>query len=82
VLVALIPFQVRETETAASAATLFKGAFGADPPSHRRHFVAVRSGDELVAGYIHFTEFETAVYLCGGLCIDSRVYRQLSSQQG
>ena len=77
----MIPFDVRETETAMPAANLFKRAFKAEPPSYPRHFVAVRPGDGMLAGYIHFTEFEPAVYLCGGLCIDSRVYRRLSAPE-
>jgi hypothetical protein len=73
-----IPFQVRETWTAACAAALFRRCFRSEPPEYRRHFVAMRPSDELVAGYIHFTEFERGVYLCGGLCIDARLYRRLS----
>jgi hypothetical protein len=77
----IIPFDVRETETALSAASLFKRAFKAEPPSYGRHFVAIHSSDRFVAAYIHFTEFEPAVYLCGGLCVDSHVYRALSQAQ-
>jgi len=76
-----IPFQVRETWTPACAAALFRRCFRSEPPEYRRHFVAIRPSDELVAGYIHFTEFERGVYLCGGLCIDTRLYRRLSPDE-
>src|SRR5207245_370647 len=78
---ALIPFRLREIETALAAAALFRRAFRTDPPSYPRHFVAVRFPDEMIAGYVHFTEYEPAVYLCGGLCVDNRIYRLLSADQ-
>ena len=76
-----IPFEVRETETASSATDLFRRAFRSAPPSDRRHFVALHSRDLAVAGYVHYTEFEPGVYLCGGLCVDSRLYRRLSEAE-
>ncbi len=75
-----IPFHVRETDNASPAARLFKHVFGADPPAYPRHFIAV-ADDGFISGYIHFTEFETAVYLCGGLCIDRSVYRRVPPPQ-
>ena len=63
-----------------AVADLFKRAFNRSVPTFPRHFVATlqRDGHEELAGYIHFTAFDDGVYLCGGLCIDTRVYRRLT----
>jgi len=63
--------------------SLFRRAFGGDPPSEPRHFVAIfREGiANRVVGYVHFSSFEPGIYLCGGLCVDSRTYRKLSGAQ-
>ena len=74
-----IPVALREDDTAVAASALFRRAFGADPPTFPRHFLALRGGD--VVGYVHYTAFEPGVYLCGGLCVDQRVYRALSPAQ-
>ena len=78
-----VPFSVRELKAAdAGSVALFQRAFGSAPPAVPRHFVAVLdSSESLVAGYLHFTVFEPDVYLCGGLCVDARLYRRLSARQ-
>lgn len=62
---------------------LFLRSFNTAPPDFPRHFVALykRGGIERVAGYVHYWEPEMGVFLCGGLCVDSRVYRLLSSEE-
>ena len=78
---ALQAFEVRELEHPAPAAPLFRRSFGAEPPSIPRHFVAVPRFDaDQVSAYVHFRECEPGVYLCGGLCVDTRVYRRMSAQ--
>jgi hypothetical protein len=58
---------------------LFRRRFHSDPPNYRRNFVAfyqpIRSRLEAV-GYVHYTAHEDS-YLCGGLVIDERRYRQM-----
>lgn len=58
---------------------LFRRRFRADPPSYPRSFVAfyrpTRSTLEAV-GYVHYLAFEDS-FLCGGLVIDERRYRQM-----
>jgi hypothetical protein len=83
-----IPFSVQEIERPDGAAIgLFERAFKSPPPTDPRHFVAIlrrkddrRNGHGL-GGYIHFIRFEDGVFLCGGLCIDSRLYRTLSRDE-
>jgi hypothetical protein len=73
-----LPFAARELAEASPAAiALFRAKFATDPPDCPRHFVALAPGDHAVCGYIHFRYFEPEVYLCGGLCIDERIYRRL-----
>jgi hypothetical protein len=78
------PFLLREIEKPdAQAARLFMRSFRSPPPDFPRHFVAIRrtaSGDE-VSAYIHFTAWLPGVYLCGGLCVDTRIYRRLSASE-
>ena len=58
---------------------LFRRRFHGDPPNYPRHFVAfyrpIRSRLEAV-GFVHYLAFEDS-YLCGGLVIDERRYRQM-----
>ncbi len=78
----LFPFAVREISRAdAGASALFQRAFGAPPPDFPRHFIATLAADgaERVVAYIHYTEFDAGVHLCGGLCVDTRVYRELDA---
>jgi hypothetical protein len=82
---ARIPFRVQEIERPDSGSVaLFQRAFKSPPPVEPRHFVAIlqrKDGGEdvhRVGGYIHFSRFEDGVFLCGGLCVDSRLYRVLS----
>ena len=61
---------------------LFRRRFHGDPPNYPRHFVAfyqpVRSRLEAV-GFVHYLAHEDS-YLCGGLVIDERRYRQMPSE--
>ncbi len=70
--------RVVEIEDPAIAAHLFRRKFGQEIPQFPRHFVAM-AGKEC-AGYVHYTAWQ-GDYLCGGLCIDDRVYRTLSPLQ-
>lgn len=75
-----IPFELREVaKPDAPAARLFRRAFGAEPPDFPRHFVAVHGPDAALAAYVHYTVFEEGVFLCGGLCVDARIYRRLDA---
>ena len=62
---------------------LFERSFRIPPPDFPRHFVAVVDTEqgERLGGYIHYIEFEKGVFLIGGLCVDSRVYRILPAEQ-
>ena len=61
---------------------LFRRRFHGDPPNYPRHFVAfyqpVRSRLEAV-GFVHYLAHEDS-YLCGGLVIDERRYRQMPTE--
>ncbi len=70
--------RVVEIDDPAIAAHLFRRKFGQEIPQFPRHFVAM-AGKEC-AGYVHYTAWQ-GDYLCGGLCIDDRVYRALSPLQ-
>jgi hypothetical protein len=77
-----IPFEVCETPAPDERVhALFRKSFNAPAPDYPRHFVALykRAGVERVAGYIHYLGFDSGVFLCGGLCVDTRIYRLLSS---
>jgi hypothetical protein len=83
-----MPFSVQEIERPDSASIeLFQRAFKSPPPMEPRHFVAIlhrnddRENGHRIGGYIHFSRFEDGVFLCGGLCIDSRVYRTLQRDE-
>jgi len=70
--------RVEEVSDPAIAAHLFRRKFGQEIPQFPRHFVAM-TGKRCV-GYVHYTAWQ-GDYLCGGLCIDDRVYRTLSPLQ-
>ena len=70
--------RIVEIDDPAIAAHLFRRKFGQEIPQFPRHFVAM-AGREC-AGYVHYTAWQ-GDYLCGGLCIDDRVYRSLSPLQ-
>lgn len=76
--------QVVELASASAAASaLFQHAFGDPVPDFPRHFVLQVSGADqqpLTLGYVHFTQHHN-IYLGGGMCIDSRLLRQLSKAQ-
>jgi len=59
------------------AGELFRRSFGHPIPTFPRHFVAfgrdARGGSQ-VAGYVHYTTFDTTAWLCGGLCADRDAY--------
>lgn len=67
---------VREVQDAAIAADLFRRKFAQEIPDFPKHFVAMIG--ERCAGYVHYTPWQ-GDYLCGGLCIDDRVYRSLDA---
>ena len=73
-------FRVIETEHAEFlAGELFRRVFGQDLPTHPRHFVSLyRAGEGIfrVAGYVHFSTFES-VHLTGGLVVDRALYGDL-----
>lgn len=81
---ARIPFEVRELHAPDERVdALFRRSFGTPAPREPRHFVAThrRGAREHVVAYIHFTEWRPGVYLCGGLCVDERVYRTLTAPE-
>lgn len=59
---------------------LFQASFGSAPPDFPLHFVARWGADGSVRGYVHYTRHEPGVYLCGGLCVDARPYREMSKE--
>jgi hypothetical protein len=69
---------VREIDDPAIAADLFRRKFAQEIPNFPKHFVAMIG--ERCAGYVHYSAWQSD-YLCGGLCIDDRVYRTLSANE-
>jgi len=64
---------------------LFQRKFHSHPPDFQRHFVAFYkpesdSAQVIPAGYVHQTPY-LGCYLCGGLVIDDRVYRNMTREQ-
>lgn len=58
---------------------LFRRRFGGDPPNYPRSFIAFYRPDRSrleAIGFVHYLAFEDS-YLCGGLVIDERRYRQM-----
>lgn len=66
--------ELGDADAAAIAGALFERKFRQPIPGFPRHFVALI--DERCAGYVHYTPWQ-GDFLCGGLCIDDRVYREL-----
>jgi hypothetical protein len=60
---------------------LFRKSFGSAAPREPIHFVAMRGADRAVAGYVHFIPYKPGVYLCGGLCVATSIYRTLSAEE-
>lgn len=61
---------------------LFRKSFGSPAPTMPRHFAAFANADPTrAAGYVHYTAYEPGVFLLGGLCVDSAIYRLLSDDQ-
>jgi len=73
-------FLVVETDHAEYlAGGLFRRVFGQDLPAHPRHFVSLYRTEEgtfRVAGYVHFSAFES-VHLAGGLVVDRALYSEI-----
>ena len=65
-------------DAAAVAGHLFRRKFGQEIPAFPRHFVAMMGN--VCAGYVHYTAWQ-GDYLCGGLCINDRVYRTVTAEQ-
>ena len=79
-----VAFGVEEaTEAGDAVERLFHKAFHCAAPRTPRHFVATleRDGSRRVAAYLHATVQEPGVFLMGGLVVDTRVYRLLTSQE-
>jgi hypothetical protein len=70
--------RIEEINDPAIAAHLFRRKFGQEIPQFPRHFVALAGS--ACAGYVHYSAWQ-GDYLCGGLCIDDRVYRTFSPLQ-
>lgn len=71
---------VEVNDAAPFAADLFKRLFNAVIPDFPKHYIAIyRSDKTRIAGYVHFTQ-AAEMYLCGGLCIDARLYREMPSE--
>lgn len=77
------PYQIaRLSEPTVTLIELFVRKFGSPPPQDGIHFVARRDhGHANVSAYVHYYEHESGVFLCGGLCVDVRDYRHLSSEE-
>lgn len=60
------------------AGDLFIQAFGDPIPNFPKHFVLLLSDQSvtLTLGYVHFTH-QNNIYLGGGMCVNSRVLRQV-----
>jgi hypothetical protein len=61
------------------AGDLFRTVFAQPLPAHPRHFVSlyrVKNGAFRVAGYVHFSRFES-VHLAGGLVVDRALYGEI-----
>lgn len=67
------------TDAAPFAGELFQRKFKHPVPDYPRHFVAFyqpAEGNRSTIGYVHYLPFED-VYLCGGMCVDTAMYRKL-----
>src|SRR5439155_19070266 len=78
----IMSLTIEEVDDAtALAGDLFRRTFAHPIPDFPRHFVAfsrLADGSSQVAGYIHYSAWETAGWLCGGLCVDSAAYNRAS----
>jgi hypothetical protein len=76
-------FRVVEVDDAeAYAGGLFRRCFRTAPPDSPRHYVARVDvgGKERTIGYVHYSCLDE-LCLCGGMCIDDRVFRRLPSER-
>jgi len=67
----------------ALAGDLFHRSFHTDIPDFPKHFVflaTIAPGISLTLGYLHYTR-KQSIYLCGGMCVNTRVLRYLSKTQ-
>jgi len=74
---------VEVSDARALAGDLFKRSFNADIPEFPKHFVflaSVAPGISLTLGYLHYTR-KDSIYLCGGMCVNSRALRHVSKDQ-
>ena len=75
---------IEEVEDATGpAGELFQRTFAHPIPDFPRHFVAFhheRTAHPRVAGYIHYTAWETIGWLCGGLCVDPAAYTRAAPE--
>ena len=75
---------IEEVEDAAGlAGDLFRRTFAHPIPDFPRHFVALHRdavGGADVVGYIHYTAWEKAGWLCGGLCVDPASYARAAPE--
>ena len=77
----VLPFiRVVEVEDAAPfAGELFLRKFNHSIPEYPRHFIALYKSNPATSttvAYVHYLPFENT-YLCGGMCVDNAVYRQM-----
>jgi len=60
---------------------LFRASFGSPPPDFPRHYVALQRNTHEIAGYVHYTEQFPGIFLCGGLCVQKSIYRNLTEAE-
>ena len=73
---------VEVDDVEAAAGDLFRRSFRGAPPDFPRHYIArvTIDGGWRTIGYVHMTPSE-GTYLCGGMCMDERVYRRLPAER-
>lgn len=74
---------IEVSDAQALAGDLFRRSFNAEIPDFPKHFVflaSVAPGISLTLGYLHYTP-KDSLYLCGGMCVNSRAIRHLSKTQ-
>lgn len=78
-----IPFELEELESADErVSVLFQKSFHTPPPSNPRHFIVLhRENRRSIAAYVHYTVYESGVFLVGGLCVDPASYRLLTARE-
>ena len=69
---------IEVSDAAPFASELFQQAFGDAIPNFPKHFVLLLCEQSLTLtlGYVHFTKKDN-IYLGGGMCVNSRVLRQV-----